>query len=83
MDEEILLAFEDDALWLRSQYLGTDFPDVAWQDAPESEREAWLRTAILLEAITNLENDDKKIPEWLWMLIQNAIELAGGKRKDT
>jgi hypothetical protein len=33
------------AIWLRSQYLGTDYPHVCWQDASLSEQEAWLRLA--------------------------------------
>ena len=36
---------EGEAVWLREQYLGTDHPEVGWQDAAESEREAWLRLA--------------------------------------
>lgn len=38
---------EDAAVWLRSRWLGTDYPDVAWEDAPESEKAAWLRLAML------------------------------------
>lgn len=35
------LDVEAAAMRLRSEHLGTDFPDVAWQDATESERAAW------------------------------------------
>lgn len=34
---------------LRNLHLGTDYPDVAWQDAPESERSAWMVLAGLLK----------------------------------
>ncbi|WP_424136790.1 hypothetical protein [Roseomonas chloroacetimidivorans] len=38
---------EDEALQLRNLYLGSDFPEVPWQDAPESERAAWIQVARL------------------------------------
>lgn len=51
---------EAEALWLRSQHLGTDYPEVAWQDAPSSERAAWTRLAALRTAFpTAVEADDR------------------------
>jgi len=49
-----------------------------------NEQVAKLRRAApaMFEALTNIENDAGQVPSFVWTMIQDAVEQAGGKRKD-
>lgn len=49
---------------------------------PESFDLAMVRASkLMLEALQNLENDARQIPDHAWKLCQEAVRAAGGESK--
>jgi hypothetical protein len=50
---------------------------------PDAEANARLAAAApeMFEALRSLENDARQMPDFMWQMVQNAVEKAGGTRK--
>lgn len=65
---------------IETSSLGNDLLPIATLRGPDREANAQLIAAApdMLEALKNIENDDKHMPETAWNLIQAAIAKAQG-----